>query len=141
MNIITKSEIFSQREIETLERHYKAKYICESCLKTITKQWANYPAAFFYTEKPHPRGSNWFAIYYNTENKPMVTNGVVITEPFEGIQIDDDVIFSRYRHDYREHRGVFVDGGRDYLRCGGQRYDEARVVKLKAIDDHLEIVE
>ena len=141
MNIITKSEMFSQKQIQDIERVYNATYICESCLKTLTKQWANYPAAFFYTEKPHPQGSNWFAIYFNTESKPMVTNGIVITEPFEGIQIDNDVIFSRYRHDYREHRGVFVDGGRDYLRCGGQRLDDAKVVKLKVVKDHLEIVE
>ncbi len=35
-----------------------------------------------------------------------------------------DVVWSRHRHDWRpcgcfdDHRGVFVDGGRDYLRYG-----------------------
>lgn len=141
MNIITNPEMFSHKAIENIEHKYKARYVCESCLRNTEGSWGNFPAAFFYTEKPHPNGSNWFAMYFNSKNELMITDGVVITEPFQAILIDDDVIFSRYRHDYREHRGVFVDGGRDYLRCGGQRLDSAKVVTLKVIDDHLEVID
>lgn len=54
--------------------------------------------------------------------------------------IDDEVIYSRYRHDFREHNGVYIDGGRDYTRYGGKRIDEAIPVKLKVNKDKLEII-
>lgn len=140
MDIISNT-MLTQKQIALIEREYKAKFVCESCIKTMTNRWTNYPAAIFYTKEPHPLGSNWFAIYHNTENKIMITNGISATEPFSGIVIDDVVMYSRHRHDMFEKNGVFVDGGREYLRCGGQRMDGAKVVKLQIVEDCLKVIE
>lgn len=137
---ILSNTMFTNKQISLIEQHYKAKFICETSIKTITNRWTNYPAAIFYTKEPHPKGSNWFAVYHNTEDKVMITNGISATEPFSGIEIDGIVMYSRYRHDFFEKNGVFVDGGREYLRCGGQRMDGAKVVKLQIVEDHLEVI-
>jgi hypothetical protein len=67
----------------------------------------------------------------------MICNGVSSTEPFNALQIGDDIIYSRYRHDYREYNGAMVDGGRDYFRWGG---DTGVPVKLQVVKDELVIV-
>lgn len=36
-----------------------------------------------------------------------------------GMCPDGTIITSRYTHDYVEHDGCFIDGGRDYARYGG----------------------
>lgn len=141
MKILSNPSMFSQKQIQIIEMQYNAKFICETCVKTITDKWSNWPVAIFYTKIPHPQGSNWFGFFRNTEDEFTICNGISATEPFIGIQIDDDVIYSKYRHDFFEHKDVFVDGGRDYMRCGGKRMDDAKVVKLQIVEDRLEIIE
>jgi hypothetical protein len=125
--------------IAKVENMYKAKFVMESCLKDKHGGWANFPAAIFYTEEAHPQGSNYFALYNNGEQF-MITNGITATEPFEGIQIGDDVYYSRYRHDYRECGPVAIDGGRDYTKLSGD-INAAKKVTLKVNKDKLEVVE
>lgn len=138
---ILSNQTLTSKQIALIEHHYKAKFVCETSIKTMTNRWTNYPAAIFYTKEPHPKGSNWFAVYHNTEDKIMITNGITATEPFHAITIDGVVMYSRYRHDFFEKNGVFVDGGREYMRCGGQRMDGAKVVKLQIVEDRLELVD
>jgi hypothetical protein len=132
--------MFTKKQINVIEKKYKAKFVCETCLKSITKQWANYPVSIFYTKEPHPQGSNWFGLFYNTEGKILICNGITATEPFDAVEIDDTIMYSKYRHDFFEHDGIFVDGGRDYLRCGGERSQDAKIVKLQIVEDKLEVV-
>jgi hypothetical protein len=67
----------------------------------------------------------------------MVTDGISATEEFTGVLgTDGTVYFSRYRNDFRNIPGGFVDGGRDYLRCGGQICTTDRV-SLKIVYDRL----
>lgn len=138
---VLSNKLFSNKQIAAIEHHYKGKFVCETSIKSMTNRWANYPAAIFYTKEPHPNGSNWFAVFRNTENKIVIANGITATEPFHGVTVDGVVLYSRHRHDFFEHNGVFVDGGREYLRCGGERADNARVVKIQIVEDHLEVVE
>jgi len=102
--------------IREIEKKYKAKYIMDSCLKTDSGQWANFPAAFFYTEEKHPQGSNYFAFY--SMGGTFITDGFRISEgEFDGLLFEDgELMHSRYRHDYFEYRCSMVDGGRDYFR-------------------------
>lgn len=102
--------------IKDIELKYKAKYVIDSCLKSDSGNWLNFPAAFFYTEEKHPRGSNYFAMY--ELGGWMITNGIRVSEEvFHGILFEDgELVHSRYRHDWFEHRGAMVDGGRDYFR-------------------------
>ena len=129
--------------IAKMENMYKATFVMESCIKG-KHGWANFPAAIFYTEEAHPQGSNYFALYVDRSLKDapcfMITNGITATEPFEGIQIGDDVYYSHYRHHYKECGPVAIDGGRDYTKLVGD-INAAKKVTLKVNKDKLEVVE
>ena len=141
MKILNESTFLTAKGIEIVEQKMNARYVFETCLKNRDGGWANLPVAIFYTEQAHPRGSNWFGFYQDAmTGRFMITDGISATETFSGLLIDDEVVYSRYRHDFREHRGVFVDGGRDYLKYGGERIGEAKVVTLQVVDDHLLVV-
>ena len=104
--------------------------------------WANRPAAIFYTEKAHPRGSNYFALYFDGDTL-MITDGLPSIKDvvFKGIEAEDEVVYSRYRHDYRAGKnGAFVDGGRDYFRYGGDKFEDYNIVSFRVVKDHLEFI-
>ena len=136
MNIRNECTFLKPEGIAKIEKAYNAKYVFESCLKTKNGGWCNMPVAIFYTETPHPQGSNYFGLYCNDFGDFMITDGISATEPFDALQAGDDVIYSRYRHDFREHNGYMVDGGRDYFR----RSADGIPVKLCVNKDKLEIV-
>ena len=147
MKIDTKCSFLKPESIEMFEREYKAKYILETDLlnkdmHSGTTFWSNIPGAIFYTEKAHPQGSNYFALYFNgdtcyiTDGLPSIKDVV-----FHGIEAEGEVVYSRYRHDYREGKnGAFVDGGRDYFRYGGDSFDDYHIVEFKVVGDHLEFI-
>ena len=136
MNIRNECTFLKPEGIAKIEEAYNAKYVFESCLKTKNGGWCNMPVAIFYTETPHPQGSNYFGLYCNDFGDFMITDGISATEPFDALQAGDDVIYSRYRHDFREHNGYMVDGGRDYFR----RSADGIPVKLCVNKDKLEMV-
>ena len=127
--------------IAKIENMYKAAFVMESCIKG-KHGWANFPAAIFYTEEAHPKGSNYFALYHDG-SRFMITNGISATEPFDALQVGEDIIYSRYRHDFREYGEAYVDGGRDYMKWGTTDVNlkETAVVKLQVIKDKLEVVD
>ena len=138
MKIYNECTFLNADGIAKVENMYKATFVMESCIKG-KHGWANFPAAIFYTEEAHPQGSNYFALYHNGEQF-MITNGITATEPFEGIQIGDNVYYSRYRHDYRECGPVAIDGGRDYTKLVGDTNAGKRVT-LKVNKDKLEVMD
>ena len=73
---------------------------------------------------------------YDGKADMVVSDGISATEgDFVGMVDGDEVIYSRYRHDYRVGKtGVFIDGGRDYTRSSG-----GQVVKMKIIEGNLEV--
>ncbi|CAB5221380.1 hypothetical protein UFOVP247_151 [uncultured Caudovirales phage] len=142
MKVNTTSSFISAKNIELFEKEYAAKYVFETCLKARDGGWANFPAAVFYTEKAHPQGSNYFAVYHNGDTL-MITDALPSIKDvvFTGLEAEGEVVYSRYRHDYREGKnGVFVDGGRDYLRYGGDAFNDYNIVKFKVVEDHLEFI-
>lgn len=141
------NKMLDDKIIALIEQRYKAKYIMDSCLKTIDDQWANFPAAFFYTEAKHPQGSNYMALYSGGPNYDqwMITDGIRITEgTHNGFLVGDELVHSRYRHDFFQHNGVTTDGGRDYFRWGV--IDEAleegvKKIQFKIVDGNIVEVE
>ena len=129
--------------ITKMENMYKATFVMESCLKG-KNGWCNFPAAIFYTEEKHPQGSNYFALYEDRGTRLtkgprfMITDGISATKEFIGLQIGDDIIYSRYRHDYRELGEAMIDGGRDYVKYNPK---VGKLVKLKVVKDKLELVD
>lgn len=136
MNIHNECTFLKPDGIAKVENMYNAKYVFESCLKSKDGGWCNMPVAIFYTEKAHPRGSNYFGLYCTDTGECMITNGISATEPFDALQIGDDVIYSRYRHDYRTLGEGMVDGGRDYFKHSLH----GTPVKLCVNKDKLEII-
>ena len=134
MNIHNECTWLKPDGIAKVENMYNAKYVFESCLKTKSG-WCNMPVAIFYTEEPHPEGSNYFGLYRTDFGDLMITNGISATEPFNAIQVGDDIIYSRYRHDCRSFKGALVDGGRDYFKHNGV----GQTVMLRVNKDKLEI--
>lgn len=126
--------------IPKVEKKYNVKFVCESPIRD-KYGWRESPSLIFYGEK-HPQGSNYMALsivyYHDDEGTLVVSDGISATkDTFTGIVDDDEVIYSRYRHDYRVGKtGVFIDGGRDYIRSSGGQF-----VQMKIIEDKLEVVQ
>lgn len=142
MNIIIEKTIFNEKQIEIIENSYKAKFVCETCIRN-KDGWMNMPVAIFYTEKPHPDGSNWMAINWSYDGMICVRNGFsAVAEPFVGVVAENgDVIYSRFRHDFNTSpdRSVSIDGGRDYSRFLSEK-NNVHLVSLQIKKDKLEIV-
>ncbi len=132
MRILKDSEIFSPENIAKIEDKKNAVYVCETCLTGMNGGWINQAVAVFWNKDPDnvPHGgSAWFGLYYRVyhpddsrEPTLMVANAISATlEPITGVVAENgDVIYSRYRHDYRMSPDgtAMVDGGRDYFRTG-----------------------
>ncbi len=128
MKILNKSEIFTQENISKIESMRSVKYVCETCLRGGDGGWINQAAAIFWDKNPKnipEGGSAWFGLFYNFENILMITNAIsAIGIPMDGvIANNEDIIYSRFRHDYRisPDGTVMIDGGRDYFRSGPTR--------------------
>ena len=130
MNILTDSEIFSAENIAKIEDMKNAKYVCETCLMG-KNGWINSPVAVFWNKDPDnipSGGSPWFGMFYreyspfDSKRHLFVTNAIsAVQHIIVGVRaFNDDIIYSRYRHDYRMSPDgtAMVDGGRDYLRTG-----------------------
>ena len=131
------SSFIKPESIAGIEERYNAKYVFESCLKSKSGGWANFPCAIFYTEKAHPEGSNYFGVYLDLNGDFMIANGIASTEiEYTGILIGEKVVYSRYRHDYRGGEDAAIDGGRDYTKISGH----PQTVRFKVVKDHLEFI-
>ena len=143
MIINNECSFIKPEEIANIEKQYRATYVFETCLRARDGRWANYPAAVFYQEEMYPGGSNYFALYYSDDGTLYITDAgpSIIDEEFKGLEAEGEVVYSRYRHDYRAGKnGAFVDGGRDYFRYGGDKFNDYNIVSFKVVDDHLEII-
>ena len=130
-------------DISKWEKHYNVKFVCETVIKDKFG-WLDQSSLLFYSEKPHPQGSNYMAVTHMPlgyeDWQTVISDGISATEcEIEGLIDGDEVYYSRFRHDYRTTpSGMFIDGGRDYTRssvCDPDKY-----VTMKIIDGKLEIV-
>jgi hypothetical protein len=97
----------------------------------------------FRGETEHPDSkSRYFGVYLDEQNRVMITNAQsAVDEEITGVVADDgEIIYSRYRHDFRQSAdgSVFVDGGRDYIRSSV--LPEDRYVTLRIVEDELKVV-
>ncbi len=102
---------------------YNASYVGQFCLKGRYADWVDDYAEVFYVADPDTsKGhSNYFGLIVR-DGTVYITNAACVAEsPFAAIRYNGTYMHSRYRHDYRVHPdnpNVFIDGGRDYVRCG-----------------------
>lgn len=140
MTINNESSWLGEKQLKLVEEKYNAQYVCELPIKTADGGWVNFPCAIFYTEEKHPDGSNYMALYKNPlDGKMYVCDGAsAVRETFVGAVADNgEIIYSRYRHDYRmsEDGSVMIDGGKDYVRTTAKK-----LVSIKVVQGHMEIV-
>lgn len=140
MQINNESSWLGPQQIKIIEEKYNAQYVCETPIKTVDGGWVNFPCAIFYTEEKHPEGSNYMALYKHPDTGQLyVCDGKSATqEPIVGVVADDgEVIFSRFRHDYRVSKDetATIDGGRDYVRSNAG----SNLVSMSIVQGHLEI--
>lgn len=128
--------LFNQEQVDIICKTRNAEYVVDTEHKGI-------PCSVFYGLIPHPdSGSRYFALYRTpVTGELMITNGAFVEDQtFTGVIADNgDIIFSRSRHDYRtsDDESVFVDGGRDYIRCNA--LPQERFVKLTVFKGRLEV--
>ena len=143
----TDSSFLTHKAIKKIEKKYNAKYVLETDLLGTDQYsgvtfWGNKPAAIFYTEEAHPKGSNYFALYLRGDSF-MITDGLPSIKDvvFAGLEAEGEVVYSRYRHDFRTHKnGAYVDGGRDYFKYGGDPFDDYNIVKFKVEKNNLTFI-
>lgn len=121
-------------DIKKVEEKYNAKFVGQFCLKTKSGSWAEGVADVYWQAKPPVEGySNYFALI-NQMGTIYIASGASAVEPLITAVVADDgeVIYSRYRHDYRSSKdgSVWIDGGRDYTRRG----THGKVITLKVCD-------
>jgi hypothetical protein len=124
----------AQFDIEKVEAKYNAKFVGQFCLKTRDGDWANSPADVYYQEIPPVEGySKYFALIYQGGSVYITSGASAVTPVINAVVADDgEVIYSRYRHDYRTSKdgSVSIDGGRDYIRSTLH----GRFINLKIVD-------
>ena len=122
----------AQFKIDVVEEKYNAKFVGQLCVKTRDGGWANSPADIYWQATVPVEGySNYFALIYQ-HGSPYITGGASAVEPLISAAVADDgeIIYSRYRHDYRTStdKSVFIDGGRDYTKGGMGKYITLKIV-------------
>lgn len=107
-------------KISEIENKYNAKYVGEFCLKTRDGSWADEAASIFYQKTPPVAGYSHYFALIKRDGQIYITSGQSAVEgTIWGIQAKDgEIIYSRFRHDYRvsKDKSVFIDGGRDYTK-------------------------
>ena len=113
------------REIEP-----ESVYVADLAVR-VGQGWSDSPVAVFYT--PRPRGgytNKYFGVYQQggllamgRAQKWLICDATSAAEhEWEGLALNDEVIFSRWRRDFRgfSFKGeTWVDGGPDYFRSVG----------------------
>lgn len=129
---------FSGAQIPKIEEHYNAKYLGYWAIKDQMDNWSEEPVDVFYVDNPDKsKGhSNYFGLFQNKKKSVMICNAEsAFSEPITGLLTEDgEVLVSRYRHDmHSKGEGVnekFIDGGRDYVRIGGNDLGNTVLVEI-----------
>jgi hypothetical protein len=106
--------------VKTVEEKYGATFMGYWCIKTREGAWGESPVDVFYQPKPDlSKGHSHYFGMFVRHDQVFITNALsAFEEPITGARLPSgEVIVSRYRHDFVQKEGCFVDGGRDYFRA------------------------
>ncbi|CAM6055317.1 unnamed protein product [Sphagnum tenellum] len=135
---INRGEPYWPLKVAEIEKKKNATYIGDFCLSDGTS-WSEQAYAVFFNETPaNPSYSQYFALGVR-DRYVFITDGASVTQGhWNGIVADDgEIIYSRFRHDFRESTdgSVIVDGGRDYFKCMGHVHNPH--VRLTVVRDRI----
>jgi hypothetical protein len=108
---------FTEKGVKAVEEQRDAKYIGYWAGKTKMDTWGEKPLDVFYQAEPEEGFSNYFGLVVK-DDKVLITDALsCFQEPMIGIEENDVVYVSRFRHDYvQTPSGKIIDGGRDYIK-------------------------
>jgi len=125
----------SKFNIEKVEEKYKAKFVGQLCLRVRDGGWHGDDCGdVYYQEVPPVEGySKYFALIIQHGTTYITSGASAVEGIINGVIANDgEIIYSRYRHDYRTSTdgSTFIDGGRDYVRGGAT----GRYINMKIVD-------
>lgn len=125
MEWINKGTVYTGINIDrVLDNYENSYYVADLCVRLPSGHWTEDPVSIFWVKKPSkPEFSNYFGFFVR-EGRPVITDGLSSVDGviFRGTKgKNGEIIFSRWRHDYRstEDDTATADGGRDYFRGNG----------------------
>lgn len=124
--------------LDKIEREKNCRYVGDFALNH-GGGWTEAPYAVFYQYEPAEGHTAHFGLTVRGEHTMITSAQSAVEHEFIGIMsLDNEIIYSRYRHDYRlsTDGNVMVDGGRDYLKTNGR----GRQVRLKIVDDEVKVL-
>ncbi|MGZ8924461.1 MAG: hypothetical protein ACXW2E_01125 [Nitrososphaeraceae archaeon] len=139
MNIIRQTESILPIQIKKIEERFNGIFVGDFSLPQKDGNWSEQPIAIFYNPNPNKElgHTHYFGIFVTPDNKIVITNGEpAFKQPILGVIADNnDIIYSRFRHDYRvsPDNSVWIDGGRDYCRTNTKRFIQLVIDKDKLV--------
>lgn len=120
-------------KIDTVEKKYNAKFVGQLCLRTRDGGWQGDDCGdVYYQETPPVEGySNYFALIMQAGSTYITSGASAVEGVLDGvIAADGEILYSRFRHDYRTSTdgSAFIDGGRDYVKTN------RNTIGLKIVD-------
>lgn len=114
-------------DIEKVKKYYNAEYVGDFPYPMPSGGFYDFPLSIFYQTHTKQEHAPYFGLYLRhkelgNKKTPYITKASYITEYiFNGLQAGDEIIYSRFRHDYRgfdsfPKSGAIVDGGFDYFK-------------------------
>jgi hypothetical protein len=113
---------FSEKDLEKISEQYGAQYIgyFQKPASDGRGGYMETPIDVWYQPKPDIAAghSHYFGMYVQSGKVWITDASTCFDEPITGMLCDDEdeVIISRYRHDYVCKKGAMIDGGRVYTR-------------------------
>lgn len=124
-----------EESIQKVEEKYGAKYMGYWAIRTTSGGWGDSPVDVFYQPNPDvSKGhTNYFGIFFRGDSSYICEASSAFSEPIYGIvdPLTNEVLVSKYRHDYVSKNDVMIDGGRDYIR----RSTNGKLVEVKVNND------
>lgn len=121
-------------DIAKVEAKYNAKWVGQLALRTAGNGWSSDSCGDVYYQETPPEGySKYLALLFQFGSLYITSGASAVEGIISGVEANDgEIIYSRYRHDYRTSTdgSVFVDGGRDYLKTG----NNSKIVELVIVD-------
>ena len=127
-----------QFNIEKVTAHYSKKdgvpvhYVCTTDLDESDK-----PFDIYYRDSPHPEHNNYyFGLYADEDDRMMICKADSIEKYNFGLLCKEDTdewVYSRSHHDYVATETGFIDGGRKYIRRGGDLESQKHII-AKVVD-------
>lgn len=135
---VNRGDSYWKFDTAKVEKLRNCVYVTDLAARTRDGGWSETPISVFWQEKlADPSHSHYFGLYRETflgsEGRLLITNASSAVEgDWDAVQAaSGEVIFSRWRHDYRTSADgtAMVDGGRDYFRF--HAHGLAKLVKVK----------